>query len=192
MAVPLKQAFRRAGLSLPGLLVLGMLGRGVLAVYDVDLGPWVLRTGLAGAFAVASLMGLVGVAPPRWRWRAFAGDRVLLSRVRWRWETTAPSCDRGQGMAENRRRVFLDYRHQINAHKERAEFYHSLTTHCTRNSGLHSRVEPGLVPSSGKILARGHDPEYRYEAGILDTTGPLEELKRRRLVNARAQTADPA
>jgi Domain of unknown function (DUF4105) len=99
---------------------------------------------------------------------------------------------RVQGSAENRRRLLLEYLHKINALKEHAEFYNSLTTNCTSNIWMHSRVNPGHLPYSWKILLSGYVPEYLYEHGRLDTSVPFEELRRRGHVNARAQAADKA
>jgi hypothetical protein len=57
---------------------------------------------------------------------------------------------------------------------------------------MHSRVNPGHVPYSWKILASGYVPEYLYEQGRLDNTLPFPELQRRSIVNERAQAADKA
>jgi Domain of unknown function (DUF4105) len=94
--------------------------------------------------------------------------------------------------AENRRRFFLEYLRKINALKEHAEWYNSLTTNCTSNIWLHSRVNPGHLPYSWKILISGYVPEYLYENGRLDTSVPFEELQRRGHVNDRAHAADQA
>lgn len=93
---------------------------------------------------------------------------------------------------ENVRRVFLDYLHKINALRDRPEFYNTLTTNCTSNIWLHTRVNPGHLPFSWKILLSGHVPEFLYESGRLDTHLPFAELQHRSHVNARAQAADQA
>jgi hypothetical protein len=97
-----------------------------------------------------------------------------------------------QGSPENARRVFGDYLREINALRERPEFYNTLTTNCTGNIWLHSRVNPGRVPYSWKILASGYVPEYLYEQGRLDTRLPFAELKRRAHINALAREANDA
>jgi hypothetical protein len=93
---------------------------------------------------------------------------------------------------ENGRRLFLEYLHKINALKEHAEFYNSLTTNCTSNIWLHSRVNPGHLPYSWKILLSGYVPEFLYENGKLDSGVPFEELRQRSHINERAQAADKA
>jgi Domain of unknown function (DUF4105)/Glycosyltransferase family 87 len=94
--------------------------------------------------------------------------------------------------AENRRSFFLEYLRKINELKEHAEWYNSLTTNCTSNIWVHTRIIAGHLPYSWKILVSGYVPEYLYEHGKLDTSVPLEELQRRGHVNERAHAADQA
>jgi hypothetical protein len=93
---------------------------------------------------------------------------------------------------ENLRRVFLDYVRTINALHERPQFYNTLTTNCTTNILFHSHVNEGSLPLSWKVLLSGHAAEYAYDHGRLDRSLPFEELRRRSLINARAQAADRA
>jgi hypothetical protein len=326
MSSILKSAARFAGLVLLGLLLVGMAGWAVLALRYFDHANSELRNGLAAAYAVVSIVALVGFAFRRWRWRAFgasvalfalvlafwagiepsndrvwqpdvavlpyasiAGDRITLHNIRnfdYRSETdfTPAYYDRtfdineldsvdvaavywmgpaiahvflsfgftdghhvaisiearkeqGEGYSsvqgffrqyelyyvvaderdvirlrtnyrkdppedvylfrlhapiENGRRLFLEYLRKVNALKEHPEFYNSLTTNCTSNIWLHSRVNPGHLPYSWKILLSGYVPEFLYENGKLDTRVPFEELRERSHVNARARAADNA
>ena len=97
-----------------------------------------------------------------------------------------------QGSIESGRALFVDYLKQINALNVEPAFYNTLTTNCTTNIWMHSRVNAGHPPFSWKILASGYVPEYLYEAGRLDTSVPFTELRQRAHVNARAQAADKA
>jgi hypothetical protein len=90
---------------------------------------------------------------------------------------------------ENIRRVFLDYLAAINDLRERPRFYNTLTTNCTTNILVHSRVNPESPPISWKILLSGYVPGYLYELGRLDTSRPFSELERLSLVNGRAHAA---
>ncbi len=90
----------------------------------------------------------------------------------------------------NIRRVFLDYLKTINDLRKRPRFYNTLTTNCTTNIVMHSRVNPGSPPLSWKVLLSGYVPDYLYELGRLDTTRPFPELERLSLVNERAHAAD--
>jgi hypothetical protein len=94
--------------------------------------------------------------------------------------------------AANARRVFLDYIREINSLAEKPEFYNSLTTNCTTSILTHTRVNPGHVPLSWKVLLSGYVPEYLYENRRIDTSLPFEELKRRSHINNAAQAADQA
>jgi len=97
------------------------------------------------------------------------------------------------GTPENARRLFLEYVKRINALKKHPEFYNSLTTNCTTNIWLNSRVNPDHLPFSWKLIASGYLPEYLYEKGRLKTGGlPFAELREQVHVNERAQAADKA
>ena len=96
------------------------------------------------------------------------------------------------GPIENGRRVFLEYMHQINTLKDKPEFYNTLTTNCTTAIWQNTRINPGHVAFSWKLLLSGHVPEYLYEAGRLDTSLPFEDLKKRSRINDAAQAADRA
>lgn len=91
---------------------------------------------------------------------------------------------------ERIRRVFLDYLREMNALRKTPEFYNTLTTNCTTGIWLHSRVNPGHLPFSWKMLLSGYIPEYLYKAGRLDTSLPFPELRRRAHINERAEAAD--
>ena len=321
-----KPVFRLAGLVLLGLLLVCMAGWGVLALYYFDHARAGLRTGLAAALAIASVLAFCLLMLPHWRWRALAGFLMLLAVVLSKWLAVEPSNDRDwqpevavppyatlegdritvhnirnfdyrsetdftpayydktfdlrqlesvdlvasywmgphiahiflsfgfagkdylavsietrkekgesyssvqgffrqyelyyvvaderdlirvrtnyrhdppedvyvyrlQGPIDNARNLFVGYLRKINALKAHPEFYNTLTTNCTTNIWMHTRVNPGHLPLSWKILASGHVPEYLYETGRLDTSVPFAELKHRSHINARAQAADKA
>jgi Domain of unknown function (DUF4105) len=96
------------------------------------------------------------------------------------------------GPSANARRLFMSYMDRINSLKVQPEFYNSLTTNCTTSIWLQTRVNPGHLPFSWRILISGYVPEYLYESAMLDTTVPFAELRRRSIINARAQAADQA
>jgi hypothetical protein len=55
-----------------------------------------------------------------------------------------------------------------------------------------TRINPGHVPYSWKILVSGHVPEYLYEQERIDTSVSFEELQRRAYINPLAQAAHQA
>ena len=93
---------------------------------------------------------------------------------------------------ENGRRIFLEYMKSINDLREHPKFYNTLTANCTNVIWMHSRVNPGHLPFSWKILLSGYLPEYIYEKGGMPTDLPFPELQRRSLINAKALQADQA
>jgi len=123
------------------------------------------------------------------------GDERDLVRLRTNYRKDPPEqvhLYRLRGSPAAKRGVFLEYLRQINALKEHAEWYNSATDNCTSNIWLNSRVNPGSLPYSWKILLSGYVPEYLYEHGRVDTSVPFEELQRRSEINALAQAADQA
>jgi hypothetical protein len=99
---------------------------------------------------------------------------------------------RVHGHIEDGKRLFLTYMEKLNDLKNTPEFYNSLTTNCSTNIWLNTRVNADHLPFSWKILLSGYIPEYIYEAGRLDTSIPFAELQKRAHINARAQAADKA
>ena len=64
----------------------------------------------------------------------------------------------------------------INRLHAQPEFYNTLLTNCTTAIFMHTRVNPGHLPFSWKVLASGYTPEYVYETGRFDTSLPFPEL----------------
>lgn len=123
------------------------------------------------------------------------GDERDLIRLRTNYRKDPPEdayLYRTNAPPENARRLFLSYFEKINELKEQPGFYNTLTTNCTTNVLMHTKVNPGKRRYSWKILLSGYTPLYAYELGRLDTSLPFEELKRRSHINAAAQAADQA
>jgi hypothetical protein len=123
------------------------------------------------------------------------GDERDIVRLRTNYRHDPPEhvyLYRLRGSAQNRQRLFLAYLHEINALKEHAEWYNSLTSNCTNSIWFLARLNPGHVPYSWKVLVSGYLPEYLYEHDRLDTAVPFEELQRGAEINALAQAADQA
>jgi hypothetical protein len=123
------------------------------------------------------------------------GDERDIVRLRTNYRHDPPEevhMYRLRGPPESAQRLFLEYLREINALKAHAEWYNSLTTNCTSNIWLHSRVLPGHLPYSWKILLSGYVPEYLYEHGKLGTSLPFAQLQQRAVINPRAEAADQA
>jgi len=81
------------------------------------------------------------------------------------------------------KRLFMEYIKNINALHKAPAFYNTLLTNCTSVIWLNSRVNPGHLPFSWKILMSGYVPEYLYESGRLDQSLSLSDLKDKAYVN---------
>jgi len=95
-----------------------------------------------------------------------------------------------QGPKENARRLFLEYLEKINELHEKPVFYNTLLDNCTTAIWFNTRVNPGHLPFSWKILLSGYVPEYLYESGRLDTRLSFDQVQRQAHINPVAQAAD--
>jgi hypothetical protein len=123
------------------------------------------------------------------------GDERDLIRVRTNYRKDPPEdvyLYSLAGSPENAKRVFLGYMNTINELRERPKFYNTLTANCTNVIWMHTRLNPGHVPFSWKILLSGYTPEYLFEQGRLNADLPFEELQARSRINDRALQADHA
>jgi hypothetical protein len=91
---------------------------------------------------------------------------------------------------ERARRLFLVYLERINELADRPEFYHLLSNNCTLNIVRYANVAGG-TPRSFDIrhYLNGLIDGYLYATGRLDTSLPLDELRRRSRINEEAQAA---
>jgi hypothetical protein len=71
--------------------------------------------------------------------------------------------------------LFLEYLRKINELHEKPAFYNTLLDNCTTAIWFNTRVNPGHLPFSWKILLSGYVPEYLYESKALVTRLPFEE-----------------
>jgi Domain of unknown function (DUF4105) len=95
-----------------------------------------------------------------------------------------------QARKENIRRLFVEYLRKINELHEKPAFYNTMLDNCTTAIWFNTRVNPGHLPFSWKILLSGYVPEYLYESKSLDNQHPFEALQRLAYINPVAQTAD--
>jgi Domain of unknown function (DUF4105) len=123
------------------------------------------------------------------------GDERDIVRVRTSFRTDPPErvyMYRLRGSRIAATRLFLGYLRRINSLREHAEWYNTLTSNCANSVWLLARLNPGHVPYSWRVMLSGYLPEYLYEQRKLDTRMPFAELRRRALINSRAQRADNA
>jgi hypothetical protein len=94
--------------------------------------------------------------------------------------------------AESARRLLLVYLERINELAARPEFYHLLSNSCTVNIIRYANAAGRAGRLQLRHLLNGLVDSYLYYSGRLDTSLPLEELRRRSLINAAAQAAEGA
>jgi len=85
------------------------------------------------------------------------------------------------------RRLFLVYVDRINELADQAEFYHLLSNSCTVNIIRYANAAGRVGRFSIKHLLNGLIDHYLYVAGVVDTSLPFEELRRRSRITATAQ-----
>src|SRR5262245_41842621 len=97
-----------------------------------------------------------------------------------------------QTTSEAARRLFRVYLERINELADRPEWFHLLKSNCTLNIVRYANV----AGRDGGWDIRHHLNRwvdgYLYDAGLVDTTLPLEELRRRSRINDAATSAQDA
>ena len=92
--------------------------------------------------------------------------------------------------AELVRKVFMDYLHEVNALKERPEWYNALTDNCTTSMRGHTAPYNPDARFDWRIIVNGFLDELLYERRVVDTDLPFQELKKRTLINKGAKGLD--
>ncbi len=95
---------------------------------------------------------------------------------------------------EAARTIFLDYLRSANTLHEKPAFYNAVTSNCTTNIRIHTKVAAGAkaAPWSWRLLLNGKGDEFVYENKKLVGDLPFEELKRRAHINAAARPVGQA
>jgi hypothetical protein len=120
------------------------------------------------------------------------GDERDLVRVRTNFRRDDVYMYRIRTSPENARRLFLVYLDRINQLYDRPEFYHLLSNSCTINIVRYARAAGKKGGFDIRHYLNGLIDSYLYSIGVLDTTLPFRELRRRSLINDAAQGADDA
>jgi len=93
------------------------------------------------------------------------------------------------GVMGNGRELLLDYVKEVNALAEQPRWYNALTHNCTTSIWHHTKAV-GSGPALGwRLLANGYLVDLAHERGTVNTSLPLDELKRRSDITARARSA---
>ena len=106
----------------------------------------------------------------------YRGEQVYLYRL--------------QESAGTLRKVFLDYLQRVNSLKDHPEWYNALTDNCTTSSDILAAPYNPAGRLDWRIIVNGFMDEMLYESKAIDTSLPFPELKKRSLINGRAQKND--
>lgn len=88
---------------------------------------------------------------------------------------------------EKARQLFVEMLTRASALNEQPEFYNTLTNNCTTNILDHAnRITPGKVPYGKEVLLPGYADELAQRLGLIDDDVPIEQIRARYLINARA------
>ena len=88
------------------------------------------------------------------------------------------------------RKVFLDYLREVNALKERPEWYNALTGNCTTSFRINTAPYNPDARLDWRLIVNGFIDEMLYERKAIDTSLPFPELKKRSFINERAKGLD--
>jgi len=106
----------------------------------------------------------------------YRGENVHLYRLK-----TRPATARA---------LLVDYLEEVNRLVERPRWYNAMTHNCTTTIRLHAQHVAAGNPWNWRILVNGKLDEMGYERGVLDTSLPFAELRRRSDITERAKAAD--
>jgi hypothetical protein len=120
------------------------------------------------------------------------GDERDIVRVRTNYRHEEVYLYRIQMSPERARRLFLVYLDRINQLAEQPEFYRLLSNNCTVNIVRSANAAGGDRRFDLRYLFNGFVDRYLYEVGVVDTTLPFDELRRRSRINEAAWSADAA
>lgn len=96
---------------------------------------------------------------------------------------------------EAARSIFLDYLRSANAMHERPMWYNALTSNCTTNIRIHTKVAAGdrFAPWDWRLLLNGKSDEFAYQyRRFVDDGVAFAALKQQAHINDAARAADQA
>jgi hypothetical protein len=131
---------------------------------------------LKGILKRYEIMYVIGDERDLVRLRVARGDQVYLYPIK-----AAP---------EKVRALFMQMLARASHLRAEPEFYNTLTNNCTTNILHHANsVATRKIPYGREVLLPGYADELARELGLIDTNLPIEEARRRFLINGRARAA---
>jgi hypothetical protein len=90
---------------------------------------------------------------------------------------------------ETARKVFLHYLDTVNSLYRQPEWYNALTANCTTSIRQHTLPYNPEGKFDWRMIVNGYLDEMIYQRGVVDTSMPFAEFKRRSFINPKAVTA---
>jgi hypothetical protein len=119
------------------------------------------------------------------------GDERDIVRVRTDFRKEHVFLYRVRATPDGVRRLLRIYLNRINSLADHPEWYHLLSNNCTVNIIRYSRAAGGQhARLDYRHLLNGLIDRYLYGLGVIDTSLPFDELRRRSDINAAARDAD--
>ena len=129
-----------------------------------------------GAFKQFELIYIVGTETDLIRSRVARDDDVYLYPIR--------------ASKEKVRLLFTEMLQRANQLYDKPEFYNTLTNNCTTNILEHvNAFAAKKIPYGREVLLPGYADELAEKLGLLDTSLPIDEARKRFHINARAKRA---
>lgn len=92
-----------------------------------------------------------------------------------------------QTSRENMRALFVDMLNRANTLGDTPEFYNTLTNTCTTNIARHiNNISPHKIPWDLRLLLPKNSDALAYELGFINNSIPLEDLRKKHLINEKA------
>ena len=117
------------------------------------------------------------------------GDERDLVRIRTDYRDEEVFLYRIRISPEDARRMFLVYLERINELADRPEFYHLLSNSCTVNIVRYANAAGRVGEWDIRHFLNGWIDRSFYNAGMLDSRLPFDELRRRSRINEAARAA---
>lgn len=96
-----------------------------------------------------------------------------------------------QTSRENMRALFVDMLNRANSLRDTPEFYNTLTNTCTTNIARHiNMISPHKIPWDLRLLLPKNSDALAYELGFINNSIPLEDLRKKHLINEKALLYD--
>jgi hypothetical protein len=112
------------------------------------------------------------------------GDERDLVKLRTNYRKDSVHLYKINTTRERIEKMFLSMLRRANHLVAQPEFYNTLTNTCTTNLVSHvNEITPRRVPLSADVLLPANADRLAWKLGLIDTSAPLEEVRKRAKIN---------